>query len=79
MTLTSDRPVSPTFTTPPFTAMVGQIVPPIVRGGLWRAPRIAGDLLGAMAVVFSIPFVILAIGLPIALGVRFLLWIAGML
>jgi hypothetical protein len=31
-----------------------------------------------MALVLSIPFVILAFGIPIALCVRLLLWIVGM-
>jgi hypothetical protein len=41
--------------------------------------RSVGDLFAAVGIVFCIPFVILAIGIPIVLGVRFLLWIAGML
>jgi hypothetical protein len=32
-----------------------------------------------VAIVLCIPFVILAIGIPIALGVRSLLWIGGLL
>ena len=46
---------------------------------LQRATAAAGDLLGALALVFAIPFVILAVGIPIALCVRLLLWIVGML
>jgi hypothetical protein len=38
-----------------------------------------GELLAALAIVLCIPFVILAIGIPIALCVRFLLWSAGVL
>jgi hypothetical protein len=34
-------------------------------------------MLEMVAVVLCIPFVILAIGTPIALGLRLLLWIAG--
>jgi hypothetical protein len=41
--------------------------------------RVVGDLFAAVGVVFCIPFVILAIGIPIVLCVRGLLWIAGML
>jgi hypothetical protein len=44
-----------------------------------RAAVVVGDLLGAVAIVLCIPFVILAIGIPIALGVRLLLWIGGLL
>jgi hypothetical protein len=39
---------------------------------------VAGDFLAAVGIVLCIPVVILAIGTPIALCVRFLLWIAGM-
>jgi hypothetical protein len=52
--------------------------PVIVRGFLRRAAATIGDLLVGLAVVLCIPFVILAIGMPIALGAKFLLWIAGM-
>jgi hypothetical protein len=37
------------------------------------------DLLGMAGLVLCVPFVILAIGIPIALCLRFLLWIAGLL
>ena len=50
-----------------------------VPGPLRRAAVVVGDLLGAVAIVLSIPVVILAIGIPIALCVRLLLWIGGML
>ena len=50
-----------------------------VPGPLRRAAVVVGDLLGAMAIVLCIPFVILAIGIPIALCVRLLLWIGGLL
>jgi hypothetical protein len=53
--------------------------PLVVPGRLWRAAVVVGDLLGAMAIVLCIPFVILAIGIPIALCVRLLLWIGGLL
>lgn len=46
--------------------------------GWWRtAATVAVDLLGAAAIVLSVPIVILAIGTPIALAVRALLWIVG--
>ena len=48
--------------------------PLVVPGRLWRAAVFIGDLLGAAAIVLCIPFVILAIGIPIALCVRLLLW-----
>jgi hypothetical protein len=37
------------------------------------------DVLGAAAVILCIPLAILAIGIPLALLVRALLWITGML
>jgi hypothetical protein len=36
------------------------------------------DVLTMLAVILSIPFVILAFGLPIVLGVQVLLWIGGL-
>lgn len=53
--------------------------PPIVPGRLGRATDAVGDLLGAVAIVLCIPIVILAIGTPIALCVRLLLWVGGRL
>ncbi len=46
-------------------------------GWLPRAARHVGDVLGLVGIVFCIPFVILAIGLPIALCLRLVLWIGG--
>jgi len=51
--------------------------PPLVPGLLRRAAMAGGELLAALAIVLCIPFVILAIGIPIALCVRFLLWSAS--
>jgi hypothetical protein len=36
---------------------------------------VIGDVLSAVGIVLCVPFVILAIGIPIALCLRFLLWI----
>ena len=44
-----------------------------------RAVLVIGEAVSAVGVVLCLPFVILAIGIPIAVSVRFLLWIAGML
>ena len=49
------------------------------HGFVRRASKVVGDLLAAVSLVIFVPFVILAIGTPIALGLRFLLWIAGLL
>jgi hypothetical protein len=46
---------------------------------LRRAAGILGDLLALAGVIVGIPVVILAIGIPIALCVRLLLWLVGML
>jgi len=53
--------------------------PPIGPGLLRRAASTIVDLLVGLGIVLCIPFVILALGIPIALVGRFLLWIAGML
>jgi hypothetical protein len=58
---------------------VNEAQPLIVPGRLWRATVVLGDVLGAAAIVLCVPFVILAIGTPIALCVRLLLWTVGML
>lgn len=44
-----------------------------------RVGALAGDLLGLAAIALCIPFVIMAIGAPVALGIRLLLWITGLL
>jgi hypothetical protein len=56
-----------------------QARPLVFPGPLRRAAVVVGDLLAAVAIVLCIPFVILAIGTPIALCVRLLLWIGGLL
>jgi len=48
-----------------------------VPGWLGRAGTGAGELLALLGIVFCIPFAILALGTPIALLVRLLLWIGG--
>jgi hypothetical protein len=53
--------------------------PLVVPGPLRRAALVIGDLCAALGLVLCIPLVILAIGMPIALCVRLLLWIGGLL
>ena len=51
---------------------------PSARGGSSITRRMAGaggDALTLLGVVFAIPFVILAIGIPIALVVQLVLWV----
>ena len=79
MTVTTPRPLAATLTRAPFATPVDQSRPLIIPGLPWRAAMAIGDLLGAVSIVLCVPFVILAIGIPIAVSVRFLLWIAGML
>lgn len=50
-----------------------------VPGWLRRAAGVGGELLALMGIVFCVPFVILTIGIPVALSVRLLLWAAGAL
>ena len=61
-----------------FATAVDEAQPLIVPGRLWRATVVVGDWLGGVAIVLCFPLVILAIGMPIALGVRLLSWIVGM-
>lgn len=51
----------------------------VVPGPLRRAATVIGDLFAVLVIALCIPVVILAIGTPIALCVRFLLWVVGML
>jgi hypothetical protein len=79
VTFTTNRSLAATLTRPPFATAVAQPRPLIVPGLLWRAALAIGDLLGAVGIVLCIPLVIVVIGIPIALCVRFLLWITGVL
>ena len=56
----------------------GQARPLVVRGPLHRAVMILGDVLGAVVLALCVPFAILAVGAPIALLLRLLLWMVGM-
>jgi hypothetical protein len=44
-----------------------------------RTAEVAGDVLAYAAIIFTIPFIILAIGAPIALFLRLVLWATGTL
>jgi hypothetical protein len=48
-----------------------------IPGFIRRASALVGEALTLVAIVLCVPFVILAIGLPIALLVRLLLWVGG--
>jgi hypothetical protein len=79
VTFTTNRPIAAALTTSRFATAADQVRPLIVPGLFRRGVHIIGDLLAAVGIVLCIPFVILATGIPFVLGVRFLLWIAGML
>jgi hypothetical protein len=68
-----------TLTRTPLTTTFDRPRPLVVPGLFRRAAAVAGDLVGVVALVLCIPFVILAIGIPIALCLRLLLWIGGLL
>ena len=74
--------VRPLLATPgiaPATTLVDHAVPLVVPSALRRAAVAIGDVLGAVGLALCLPFVIIAVGMPIALGLRFLLWLVGML
>ena len=79
MTFATGRLEEPMLTRAGVAATFNEARPLLVPGRLWRGAGVVGDLLGALAAVLCIPFVILAIGIPIALCVRLLLWIGGLL
>ena len=68
-----------TLTRAALATTFNQTRPFVARGRLRRAAGAVRDLLGAVAIVLCIPFVILAIGTPIALCLRLLLWMVGLL
>jgi hypothetical protein len=45
----------------------------------WRASAVVVDGVTLLAVVVCIPFAIIAVGLPVALGVKLVLWMTGQL
>lgn len=79
MTFATSRLEEPTLTRTALAATVNQARPLVVPGPLRRAAVVIGDLFAAMGIILCIPFVILAIGIPIALCVRLLSWIGGLL
>jgi hypothetical protein len=54
---------------------VNQARPLVVPGALRRAAEVVGDLLALAGIALCLPFVILGIGLPVALCVRLVLWV----
>ena len=79
MTVATGHLDDATLTKPAFATTFDPARPLAVPGALRRAALAVSDLLVAVAIVLCVPFVILAIGLPIALCVRLLLWIGALL
>jgi hypothetical protein len=79
VTFATTRPREGSLTRAAIATTFERSRPLVVPGPLRRAAVVIVDVLGTVGLVLCVPFVILAIGIPIALGVRLLLWIAGML
>jgi hypothetical protein len=79
VTFATGRLEEATLTRAALATTFNQARPLVVPGPFRRAAVVVGDLLAAVAIVLCIPFVILAIGIPIALCVRLLLWIGELL
>lgn len=79
MTFATGRLEEATLTGAALATTFKRARPRVVPGPSWRAATVVGDLAAAVAIVLCIPFVLLAIGLPIALCVRLLLWIGELL
>jgi hypothetical protein len=79
MTFATSRTHERTLTRAALATTFDHARPLVVPGALHRAAAVIGDLLGAVGLALCVPFVILAIGIPIALCLRFLLWLVGML
>lgn len=62
-----------------FATAPGSVPPPVVPGVLRRAAGVVGEVFLLVGAVFCFPLAVLAIGVPIALFVRLLLWLGGLL
>jgi hypothetical protein len=67
-----------TLTTTALATTPDHAVPFVASGPLRRVAAVVLDVLTMVGVGLSIPFVILAIGIPFALCLRLLLWMFGM-
>ena len=79
MTLATTSPRALPLTGTPLTTTLSSAPLLEIPGFVGRVFALAGEVLTLVAIVFCVPFVILAIGLPIALLVRLLLWVGGVL
>jgi hypothetical protein len=75
---TSSAPLA-AMTSAPLIATLSPVPRLGLSGSLRRTVSVIGESLVLVGIVCCIPFVILAIGTPIALVVRLLLWVAGVL
>jgi hypothetical protein len=55
----------------------GMPVPAAIHHRRWRPLSVLSDAMGILSVAFVFPLVILAIGIPVALLVRLLMWLVG--
>jgi hypothetical protein len=79
MTFAAGRLEEATLTRAALATPFDQARAVIVPGPFRRAAAVVGALLGAVVIVLGVPFVIVAIGIPVALCVRLLLWMGGLL
>jgi hypothetical protein len=77
MTFATSRPHEGTLTRAALATTFVRARPLIVPGLVRRAAIVIGDLLALAGIGLCVPVVILAIGTPLVLCVRLLLWIAG--
>jgi hypothetical protein len=77
VTSTTDSLHAATLTSAALATALDPVI--VVPGRLWRSAVAIGDVFAAMGLALCIPFAIVAIGTPIALFVRLLLWMFGLL
>jgi hypothetical protein len=79
VTIAAERLAAATLTRAVHVTSSSEVWPLLARGPWRRAGVVIGDLFIAVSMVLCIPLGILAVGMPIALGVRLLLWLGGLL
>ena len=79
MRLDATSPRGATLTSTPLTAPFSHVPRLELSSSLRRAVGVVGEVLLLVGIACCVPFVILAIGIPIALAVRLLLWVGGVL
>ena len=79
MTFATGHVEQATMTSAALASTFSETRPLIVPVRAWRAAVVVGEVFAAVGVVLCVPIVILAMGIPIVLCVRLLLWTVGML